>query len=65
MGNSPNQILEITDESIHITLSGGFVNDILVVVVAKATAQFLVVHLWFILTDTPATCNLKTKRNEE
>ncbi len=36
---------EITDESIHIAFPGCLVNDVLVVVVAQATRQLLVVHL--------------------
>ena len=45
--------MEITDKSVDVSLAGGFVNDVLVVVIPQTTGEFLVVHLWFVLPGSP------------
>ena len=70
LGNNPYQIeevgrlvskeaLEIADKSVDIAFAGRFVDDVLVVVVAKSTRKLLVVHLWFVLPDAPSSGNLR------
>ena len=39
-------------------LAGCFMNDILVVVVSQSSRQLLIVHLWFVLPQTPAPGHL-------
>lgn len=63
--NSPDQILQIAHESIHVALAGGLVDDVLVVVVTQTAAQFLVVHLWLVLANAPSTGHLKSTRERE
>ena len=41
------------NEPIHKLLSHHFFDDVLVVIVAQCTAQFVVVHVLFILADAP------------
>lgn len=49
----PQEVLEITDEAVHITLSSSFVDDVFVVVIPQSAAQFFVVHLGFVFPDAP------------
>ena len=59
------QRLQITHKAIHIALVGDFLDDILVIVVAEATAQLLVVHSGLALAVAPAACNLRRVSNLE
>lgn len=54
----PKQCLKITNEAVDISLSGGFMNDVFVVVVTKTATELFVVHFRFILTDSPPTSDL-------
>jgi len=54
----PQEILEITDEAVDVSLAGGFVDDVLIVVVAQAATELLVVHLGLVLADAPASGHL-------
>lgn len=49
------QGLQITDEPIHVSLVGGLLDDVLVVVVTKPTAELLVVHGGLAFSLAPAT----------
>jgi len=49
----PQEILQVADETIDVSLAGRFVDDVLVVVVAQSTTQLLVVHLGLVLADAP------------
>ena len=51
-------VLKVTDKPIHISATGRLVNDVLVVIIAQSAAQLFIVHLGFLLTGTPATCDL-------
>ena len=55
--------LHVTDEAVDVALARRLVDDVLVVVVAQATAQLLVVHLRFVLALTPAFGHLRDQRN--
>ena len=46
--------LQIADELVHVSFTGNLVYDVLIVVVAQTSAQFLVVHLGLILSFAPA-----------
>lgn len=50
--------LHVTDKAVHVALACRLVDDILVVVVAQAAAQLLVIHLGFVLALTPALGHL-------
>lgn len=54
----PQHRLEVAHEAVDVPLPGYLVDDVLVVVVAKATAQFLVIHLGLVLAGTPSSCHL-------
>lgn len=53
------QILQVADEAVDVTLARRLVDDVLVVVVAQASAQLLVVHLRLVLPLSPATGHLR------
>ena len=55
----PKQGLQVADEPVHVPLARRLVDDVLVVVVAQATAQFLVVHLRLVLALAPPPGNLR------
>lgn len=59
ISSSPDEILKITYESIYISLSGSFVNDIFIVIVAEAAAQLLVVHFRFVFANAPPPRDLQ------
>ena len=48
----------LKSEPVNISLAGSLVDDVLVVVVAQAPRELLVVHLRLILTHAPASSNL-------
>ena len=50
--------LQVTDEAIHVPLAWHLVNDVLVIVVAKASAQLLVVHFRLVLSGPPSSSDL-------
>ena len=56
------QGLQVADEPVHVPLARRLVDDVLVVVVAEAARQLLVVHLGLVLADTPSAGNLSTKK---
>lgn len=58
----PHQVLQIADKAIDVALARCLVDDVLVVVVAQAPAQLLVVHLGLVLADAPATRHLWESR---
>jgi hypothetical protein len=60
--NLPKKCLEITNETVNVALSGCFMDDVFVVVVAKTSAEFFIVHFWFIFTDTPSSCDLEINK---
>ena len=47
------KVLQIADETVDVSLARGLHNDLLVVVVPQASAQFLVVHLGLVLANAP------------
>ena len=55
----PKQGLQVADEPVHVPLARRLVDDVLVVVVAQATAQFLVVHLRLVFSSSPSSSNLR------
>lgn len=58
LGGVPEQVLEVADEPVDVPLARRLVYDVLVVVVAQAAAELLVVHLGLVLADAPASGNL-------
>ena len=54
----PEHRLEVADKSVDVALARDLVDDVLVVVVAQAAAQLLVVHLGFVLAGAPAAGDL-------
>lgn len=63
--NSPNQILQVTNEPVHVALAGRLMDDVLVVIVAQAAAQLLVVHLWLVLANAPSTGHLLEQHTKQ
>lgn len=53
------QILQVADEAVDVTLPRRLVDDVLVVVVAQASTQLLVVHLRLVFPLSPATGHLR------
>lgn len=51
--------MKIADETVNVALSGCLMNDVLVVVIPKTSTELLVVHFWFVLTDSPSSCDLR------
>ena len=58
MRRASQNVLEVAHKPVDIASSGRLVYDVLVVVVAQASAQFLVVHLRLLLARAPATRDL-------
>lgn len=52
------QALQVTDEAVDVALPGRLVDDVLVIVVAQATAQLLVVHLGLVFPLAPSPGHL-------
>jgi len=53
LGRVAQQALQVTDESVHVALARRLVDDVLVVVVAQASTQLLVVHLGLVFPLAP------------
>lgn len=51
--------LHVADEAVDVAFARRLVDDVLVVVVAQAAAQLLVVHLGLVLTLTPTFGHLQ------
>ena len=58
VGGAAEQTVHVADEPIDVSLARRLVYDVLVVVVAHAAAQLLVVHLGLVLARAPASRNL-------
>lgn len=54
----PQHRLEVAHEAVDVPLPGHLVDDVLVVIVAKTSAQFLIVHLGLVLARAPSSCHL-------
>lgn len=52
------QALQVADKTVDVAFPGRLVDDVLVVVVAQATAQLLVVHLGFVFPLAPSSRHL-------
>merc|ERR550532_871099 len=74
LGDDPDQVeevlrlvakqgLQVADEPVHVPLARRLVDDVLVVVVAQATAQFLVVHLRLVFPRSPSSSNLRNRES--
>lgn len=50
--------LNVTDEAVDVAFARRLVDDVFVVVITQATAQFLIVHLGFVLALSPTLCHL-------
>lgn len=55
------QALQVADKAVHVAFTGCFADDVLVVVVAQAATQLLIVHLRLVLPPTPQQRHLQTK----
>ena len=54
----PEHRLEVAHEAVDVAFSRHLVDDVLVVVVAQASAELLVVHLGLVLAGAPPPCHL-------
>ena len=52
--------MHVTDEAVDVALPRRLVDDVLMVVVAQAAAQLLIVHLGLVLTLAPSLSHLTT-----
>ena len=59
------QTLEITDEPVHVSFPTSFEDNVLVVVISETSGEFLVVHLGFVLPDSPPSRHLVRVRHLE
>ena len=50
--------LQVADEPVDVALARRLVDDVLVIVIAQATAKLLVVHLRFVLPHAPSSSHL-------
>ena len=57
------ETLEVTDESVDVSLARCLVDNVLVIIVSETARQLLVVHLWLVLSQPPASSNLARKEN--
>lgn len=57
--------LHIADKAVDVAFARRFVDDVLVVVVAQATAQLLIVHLGFVLALAPTFSHLQGSRKPQ
>lgn len=55
---SPHQTLQVTHKTVHITFACCLVDYVLIIIISQSTAQFLVIHLGFVLADSPTACYL-------
>lgn len=53
--------LQVTYKAVDIALAGRLVNDVLVIVVSKSTAQLFIVHLRLVLPFPPTPGNLQDR----
>lgn len=58
LGGEPQQVLEVAHEAVHVALPRRLVDDVLVVVIAQAAAQLLVVHLGLVFPLSPPAGHL-------
>ena len=54
------QALQVADKAVDVAFASSLADDVLVVVVAKTTAQLLIVHLGFVLPLPPQQRHLET-----
>lgn len=64
LGGEPQQVLQVAHEAVHVTLPRRLVDDVLVVVIAQAPAQLLVVHLGLVFPFSPPAGHLKVDRGK-
>lgn len=64
LGCVAQQALQVADEAVDVAFPSRLVDDVLVVVVAQATAQLLVVHLGFVFPLAPSPGHLGEGRGE-
>ena len=50
--------LEITDEPIHVSFSGCFQDNVLVIIISQSPGQLLVIHLGLVFPDAPSPGHL-------
>lgn len=58
MSSLPKKVLKIAHETIDVSLAGRLVDDVLVVVIAQAARQLLVVHFGLVLAYAPPARHL-------
>ena len=57
------QVLQVAHKAVDVALSRRLVNDVLIVVVAKASRQLFIVHLRLVLANPPPSSNLGEGEN--
>lgn len=62
LGSVAQQAFQVTDKAVDVALPRRLVDDVLVVVVTKATAQFLIIHLGLVFSLPPPPGNLEQHR---
>lgn len=50
--------MQFADEPVHVAFSCSLMNDVFVVVVANASTELLIVHLWLVLANAPQPSHL-------
>ena len=58
-GGVAQQAFQVTDEAVDVALARGLVDDVLVIVIAQAAAQLLVVHLGLVFPLAPSPRHLQ------
>lgn len=59
LGRVPQQALQVTHKTVHVAFTRCLVDDVFVIIVAKATAQFLIIHLRLVFPFSPSPGHLK------
>lgn len=65
LGRLSQHALHVAHEAVDVAFARRLVDDVLVVVVAQAAAQLLVVHLRLVLTLAPTLGHLQNKTQED
>lgn len=59
LGRVPQEALQVTHKAVHVAFTRCLVDDVFVIIVAEAAAQFLVIHLGFVFPFPPSPGHLK------
>lgn len=65
LGRVAQEALQVAHKAVHVAFTRRLVDDVFVIIIAKATAQFLIIHLRFVFPFSPSPGHLKFKTKKE